>query len=175
MVIVTIGGPPGSGTSTVSMILMEITGFDYIYAGSIFREMAKERGLSLAEFGKLCENDKKVDMDLDLKMINFARSSKDMILEGRMTGPLCKRENILALKVYIDADIKLRAERVMERDGGSIDDVYMKMERREASEARRYLDYYGIDPREHHHYDIVIDSTNMTPEEEVDLIMEHLR
>ena len=51
MVLLTVTGPPGSGKSTACKLIRERTGLDYIYAGQIFRERAKELGLSPKEVG----------------------------------------------------------------------------------------------------------------------------
>lgn len=170
MVLIAVGGPPGSGTSTVCRILRERTGFKYVYAGEIFRNLARERCLSLLEFGRTCENDPDIDRTIDEMMLELARSGEDMILEGRMIAPLCKMENIGSLRVFIFADKEVRARRLMERDGGVLEEVIEKMEERELSERRRYEDFYGVDPEDHSHYDIVIDSSKLTPDEEVDII-----
>jgi predicted cytidylate kinase len=138
MGIITVSGPPGSGTSTACTLLEEKTGFLYIYAGNIFREMAKERGMDLLQFGKLCETDSSVDRELDTRMMEIAKSGDNLILEGRMTGALCKKEDISSFKIYIDADPRTRALRIMERDGGNIEEVIKQMKLREDSEIKRY-------------------------------------
>ena len=48
--IATVSGPPGSGKTTASRLLSEKLGYPLVYVGNIFREMAKERGMSLADF-----------------------------------------------------------------------------------------------------------------------------
>ncbi len=174
MVLITVGGPPGSGTSTVCKLLSERTGYKYVYAGEIFRNLAHERNLSLLEFGRSCEDDPEIDRALDERMLELARSGENMILEGRMTGPLCKMENIVSLKVFIFAEKEVRARRLMERDGGVLKEVIENMEDRESSECKRYEDYYGVDPEDHTHYDIVLDSSKLTPEEVVELIFGRL-
>ena len=50
--VITVSGLPGSGTSTVCELVAQATGFRYINAGAIFRELADEDGLSFAEFGR---------------------------------------------------------------------------------------------------------------------------
>ncbi len=174
MNVITVGGPPGSGTSTVCQLIEERTKMEYIYAGQIFRHQAKNLGISLSEFSVLCENDPKFDRSLDDLMLEKATKG-NVILEGRMIGPLCSKKKIGSLKIYIDADPTIRAKRVMERDGGTLEEVVEKMSYREESEAQRYLRYYDIDPREKSFYDMIIDSSNLTPEEELDLIMEQIR
>ena len=52
-----------------------------------------------------------------------------------------------------------RARRVAGRDGGSHDDALAANAGREASEAARYLAYYGIDIGDLAVYDLVLDST----------------
>ena len=173
METITVGGPPGSGTSTLCNLLRSELDLRYIYAGQIFRDKARDMGMTLADFGKLCESDPSYDIALDEDMIEIAREG-DVILEGRMIGPLCKRANIRSIRIYIDADRRIRADRLMVRDGGDIDTVISEMKIREESEARRYISYYDIDPRDKKWYDIVIDSSHMTPEEELDLIMDRI-
>ena len=170
MVLITVGGPPGSGTTTVCRLLQDRTGLDYVYAGKIFRDLAKERGISLERFSDICEEDESIDRNLDKRMLARAIEG-DVIIEGRMIGPLIKRENIDGIKVYIKASLDIRAARVMERDGGHLEKVKKNMAEREESEMKRYIGYYGIDPSDEFYYDLVLDSSEMKPDEEVDLII----
>jgi cytidylate kinase len=62
---VTVSGPPGSGTTSLSKKLSETFSFKFISAGEVFRSLAKERGMDLIEFGKLCESDPEVDRLID--------------------------------------------------------------------------------------------------------------
>lgn len=168
-----VGGPPGSGTSTVCRLIQKELDIPYIYAGQIFRDKAKALELTLSQFGDLCEEDPRYDKELDDEMMEIAKG-KDVLIEGRMIGPLCSEKGIPSFRIYIDADPMTRAERVMERDGGSIEEVMEKMRDREESEAERYLRYYNIDHRDPSYYDLIIDSSDITPEEELALIMEKL-
>lgn len=173
METITVGGPPGSGTSTVCLILKDTLKIEYVYAGRIFRDMAIELGLTLEEFGALCERDRSYDSSLDERMLTRARLG-DVLIEGRMIGPLCNKFDIPSFRILIGADSSVRSERILERDGGEIDDVVRLMKEREASEKKRYLNYYGIDPNDPAYYDLVIDSTHLSPREEIELILEKL-
>ncbi|MBN1539241.1 MAG: cytidylate kinase family protein, partial [Candidatus Thermoplasmatota archaeon] len=154
-------------------ILEDILKVEYIYAGRIFRDLAIELGLTLEEFGTLCEGDRSYDSSLDERMLKRAKLG-DVLIEGRMIGPLCKKLGIPSFRIFINAESSIRSERMRERDGGEIEDVVKLMEEREASETKRYLNYYGIDPNDPSYYDLVIDSTSLSPEEEVALILEKL-
>lgn len=170
---ITVGGPPGAGTSTLCRLLKDALDIEYIYAGQIFRDKAGELNMSLTRFSELCEEDPSFDHQLDNDMMDIARKG-NVLVEGRMIGPLCSKFEIPSFKIYIDADPRTRAERLMERDGGDINEVLEKMRDREESEAQRYLEYYGIDPRESRWYDLVIDSTGISPEDELNIIMKEL-
>jgi len=64
---ITIGGLPGSGTTTSARLIERNLGFKHIYAGLIFRELAEERGMSLEEFSKHAEGNRDIDNLIDRK------------------------------------------------------------------------------------------------------------
>ena len=49
---ITVSGLPGSGTTSLSRYLAERQGFSMISAGEVFRQLAKEHNMELAEFGR---------------------------------------------------------------------------------------------------------------------------
>ena len=62
--IITVSGLPGSGTSTVCSHLCTRLGWSYVNAGQIFRRLALESGLNLAEFGQRAEADGRIDRQI---------------------------------------------------------------------------------------------------------------
>lgn len=160
----TVGGPPGSGKTTLVKVLSEKTGMEAIYAGNIFRKMAEERGLSLEEFGKMAEEDESIDRELDERMISIARERDDVILDGRLTGYLTKKYGIPAFRIYVTAEFPVRVERIAGREGKDEKTVENEILRREGSEYRRYMKYYGFDIRDRSIYDLIIESDHMSPE-----------
>ncbi len=96
---ITISGPIGSGKTTVCNLLSERTGMPYVVSGHIFRQMAKEHGLSLAEFGRLAEKEPRFDIELDQRMVRLAEEKEDIILEGRLVAQMLTRHRIPALRV----------------------------------------------------------------------------
>lgn len=173
MVVITISGTPGSGKSTVAELLKEKTGIKYIYSGMIFRNLAKEYKMNLEEFGKYAEKNSEIDKKLDDRQVEILKKG-DVILEGRLSGWLALKNKIPALKVAIDADLEIRAGRIVNREEGSISKRKKEIIERERSEETRYKNYYNIDLKDMSIYDLVIDSGNKTPEEIVDIILEAL-
>ena len=170
--IITVGGPPGSGKSTAAAYLSDRLGIRAVSAGRIFRGMARERRLSLAEFGELAETHWEIDRELDERML--AEAHGDVVLEARLSGPLSVAKGINAFRVYISARREVRAARIGGREHKDPAQALREMEERERSEALRYSEIYGMDIWDTSIYDLVIDSSDITAEQVVDRIVEGL-
>jgi predicted cytidylate kinase len=155
-------------------MLSDRLGIECVISGAIFREMAEDEGLGLSEFGRLCESDSKYDRLLDERILRIARARKDVILEGRLTAHMLHRNRIPAFKIFLDADIVVRAKRITGREGVDEEEARSAVIEREKCEARRYEGYYGIDLADESVYDLVVDTSNLTPEQVFDRIIAHL-
>ena len=72
----------------------------------------------------------------------------------------------------MDADLDVRSARVAEREGGTVEQRREEIMQREECEVRRYLKYYDIDIRDRSIYDLIVDTTFLTPSEVADRICE---
>lgn len=160
---VTVGGLPGTGTSTLCRLLRDRLGLPYTYAGALFREEAARRGMSLADFGALCQRDPTIDAALDDRQLFLLRKG-GLILEGRLSGWLANRHRLPAVKVWVRCDEPVRIRRIVDRDGGTLEQQADATWAREQSEADRYRRYYGADLADTSFYDVVLDSTHQLPE-----------
>jgi predicted cytidylate kinase len=168
-VLLSISGLPGSGTSSVSRLVAARLGVEHVDGGTVFRTLAAERGMALAEFGALAESDPTIDRELDARLAARAREG-DVVLESRLSGWILTNEGLDGLRVWIECDPAERARRVSARDGGSLEEAVAANTAREASEAARYLAYYGIDIADLGVYDLVLDSTSVGVDDLVDAI-----
>ncbi|UCB58280.1 MAG: AAA family ATPase [Thermoplasmatales archaeon] len=173
MVIITISGTPGSGKSTIAQLLHKRLNLRYVYSGLIFRETAEKYNMTLEEFGKYCEENSNIDKELDEKQVEILKKD-DVILEGRIAGWLAFKNNISAFKIMINADIDTRAKRIVNREKGNVDKRKKEILERERSESARYKKYYNIDLIDSSIYDLVIDSSDKTPEEIIEIIMKKI-
>lgn len=167
---ITVSGLPGSGTTTLSKLLAECYDLELVSSGEIFRKMAKERGMSLSEFGALAERDPSIDLDIDKNQKSIIHSRENIILESRLAGHMAQgRPNVL--KVWIKAPVLTRVKRIQRREKSiSFDEELKKTVDRERSEALRYKNYYGIDITDLSIYDIVIDSEKWNQYQTLDIL-----
>ena len=158
--IITISGLPGTGTTTVSKILQEHYGMDFRNGGEIFRGLAQERGMTLAEFGALCEADVTVDRLIDEQHKKLSRECDNIILEGRLAGLMAEPPaHVKCIRIWLKAPLETRVRRIMDREGSSSFKFEMnKTMEREESERTRYQKYYNVDINDLTGYDIVLDT-----------------
>lgn len=161
--LITISGLPGAGTSTVARLVAAALGIERVDGGSVFRAMAAEVGLDVAEFSLVAENDPEIDLELDQRLANRVREG-DVLLESRLAGWIVTNEGLAAFRVWVDAVEDERARRVATREGVDPATALEANRAREASERRRYRTYYGIDLDDETLYDLVVDSTGVGPE-----------
>ncbi len=174
MTTITISGLPGTGKTTVAKLLEQHLSIRYVYSGEIFRQQAQKHHLSLEEFGKYCESHRQIDEELDRYQLDILKEG-NVILEGRLSGWLAYRNHIPALKVLLQADIQIRASRIVKREQGDIEKRKREILKREKSEALRYKKYYGIDVSDISIYDVIIDAGDKTPEHIMQIILDNLR
>jgi len=172
---IAISGPPGSGKTTICMLVAQRLEYDFVVVGQIFRQMALERKVDLETFGRLAEEDETIDRELDKRMLEMAKAREDIVIEGRMTGPILKSSNVPVFAVYVSASENVRAERIAKREGKETKLVLREMQIRERSEKKRYIAYYGIDPNNRMIYDLWVDSSDITADKVADKIVENAR
>ena len=170
--VITITGPPGSGKSTAGRGLADRLGLEFRSAGELFRARARSRGLSLAEFSRLAESDESIDRALDEEMLHWAAPGR--VLEGRITGALCRRRGIPCFYLVVTARPDVRYQRLAGRDRAPLAETTSATPLREASERDRYIRYYGID-LDRESADLSVDSSELDAAAVVERLAEYVR
>jgi cytidylate kinase len=68
------------------------------------------------------------------------------------------------LKIYLEASAETRARRIVNREGGSLEDIMEFTAMRDREDTRRYRELYNIDNTDYTHADLVIDTEKSMPE-----------
>ena len=173
--MVTISGHPGSGTSTLVDGLCQHLHWKKINGGQVFRDLAKEKGLSLEEFGQYCSEDEAVDKELDALLTQTMLSDDSPeIIESRLAGWWAFKNNIDCARIWIDVSEDIRASRVVNREGGAHSEQLRLIRERMDYDGARYLRYYAIDIDSHEPYTYVIQSDDLNAVEVLEMVLEHL-
>lgn len=167
---ITIGGLPGSGKTTVAKILAGNLSLNYLNAGDIFRNLAKKKGMTMDEFGVYAEQNPSVDQAIDNKLVEVAKKGNS-ILEGRLAAFMLIRNTIEGKKIWLEAPLKIRAERICGREEKPLETALSEIQERERSEWDRYFSLYNIDLNDLEGYDMIIDSASITADEVADQIL----
>lgn len=165
MAKVTISGYPGSGTTTLVSGLVNHFDWQSINGGQIFRDEASIRGLTLAEFGKLCVEDESVDKELDEILRKHISGDDVEIIESRLAGWWAYRLEADSVRIWVEVNEHERANRVISREGGSLADVLEANAKRLAIDNQRYQNMYGLTPDDPLAYTHIIEASNISAEE----------
>ena len=153
---ITVSGLPGSGTTSLARHLAATRNYTLISAGEVFRQMAAEKGLDIAEFGRRAEQDPSIDREIDARQREIAESRDEIIAEGRLSGWCVRNAD---LKIWLQASMECRVARIFSRDTlEDIDTALLLTREREASEAHRYREYYSININDLSPYHLILNS-----------------
>ena len=76
------------------------------------------------------------------------------------------------LKVYLGASDDVRAKRILNREGGNLDEIKAFTEMRDREDSRRYKKLYDIDNNDISFVDLNIDTAQYTPDQIAEIILE---
>jgi len=168
---ITLCGLAGTGTSTLAKILAESLGCERTSSGDMFRQLAQSKGITLAELEALSEKDPKFDNELDEAIAQYGQSHVDCVIDSRLAWHFVPD----SLKVKLDCDYHVRISRVAERDNISFEQAEKETREREESIADRYLRYYNIsDFLADDNFDLIINTTQINPEEAKEIIINYI-
>ncbi len=154
--VITVSGPHGTGKSTYAKALAEALGLRYVCAGELFRDLAKEKKMSLETFSSLAAKDPAIDKLIDERTKTEARKG-GVVIDAQLGAWMLKE--LADVKLLMVAPDEVRFKRIAERDGTSIESAKKETMAREQIQKQRYKKYYGIDVDDLGIYDLTIDTS----------------
>lgn len=165
--IISLAGDLGSGKSTVAKLLMEELDFGIYRNGDYVRQLAKEKGLSITSFNEYLADHPEIDIQIEKSAAQYAQDHNNFIIDARL-GWYAVPDSF---KVYLTVDIDIAAKRAFDdakrketEDFDTVEEQKQDMIRRYNLENERYWNLYKVRKEDMSNYDLVIDTTYVTPE-----------
>lgn len=177
--IITLGGLPGAGKSTIKNMLAEELGLKAYSMGDMRGEMAKARGLTIDELNEIGLTDASTDNEVDAFQKTLGETQDDFIIDGAMSWYFLPQSK----KIYLAVDPRVAAERIFadrqnnphrtdEPEYASVEETQKTLAARAAHNDARYQKWYGASYLNPQNYDLVLDTTNLTTDEVLQKILE---
>jgi CMP/dCMP kinase len=161
--IITVAGSPGAGKSSTAKALASTLGFRHFSSGDRFRRLAAERGESIEAMNISAEVQRDIDLEVDSLLQEMYLTEQRLVIDSRMAW----RWMPDSFKVFLVLDPATAAQRIFDHlqkegrlseDAESVEEVRASIDRRSASERKRYDALYAVDVTDPLNFDIVINT-----------------
>jgi cytidylate kinase len=166
-IIIAVSGMSGCGNTTVCKIVADRLGLKFI--NFTFRSLAQEKGIDLKKVLELAAKDDSWDKEVDSRQVQLARESGGCVIGSRLAIWMLEEAD---LKVYLRAKPETRAARIVNREGGNLEEIAAFTAERDLQDNRRYIRIYNIDNYKYEFANLIIDADNLNPDEIANLIIE---
>ncbi len=177
--IITLTGEAGSGVSTVTKILANALEYRSFSAGGLFRNIARQRHLTVESLNDYARDNTIIDQEID-GLIRRLGEGSEIVLDARLG--YCWIHD--SFRVFLKVSPANAAQRVFEEikcgkrfeEGAtSLDQTMIAIEKQFESTQKRYFRDYGIDITNVKPFDLVVDTDNKTAEEVAKTILKCYR
>jgi len=159
--VIAISGKPGAGKTTYAKEIADHFNLRYVSSGTLFRELAEERGVSFLELHKIAEKDFEIDKAIDQRALEEARKG-NVVIDGHLAGWVLR--DIADIKIFFTAPLEVRANRVAVRDNVPYEVALNELKAREESNKLRAKVIYGFDLDDLSIFDVIFNTTRLSKE-----------
>lgn len=170
---ISVTGDLGSGKSTVCSILEKRMKAERVTLGNINRKMAAEMNMDAVEFNKFIVGKPEFDKIFDDYQRAYEDKPGNCIIDSRLGFHFVPS----TFSFYLKTELQESAKRIMNAGRSSevynsLEEAVRKINERREAERIRFKECYGVDILDMSNYDCVIDTTNATPEEVAEIMIE---
>ena len=169
--IITLSGKAGSGKSTIAKLLAKKLNYKHYSMGDLQREIAKEKGITIVELGELEKTDPEIDHMIDDKQKNLGKNQDNFVIDSWLSACFIPH----AFKIFLDGEINVRAKRITKKREAEnytqIEEAIKAIKQREKTSQDRFLEFYNFDYLDMNNYDLVVDTSKLSIEEVLKLIL----
>ncbi len=172
--VIVVSGPPGAGSSTISMLLAKKLKLRYLSPGKTYKSFLNEKEAEAAlDFWKTkFGSSEKLHHNLDTDQIKEAKKG-NIVICGKLSIHFLK--DLSNCKVWLDVPLKIRAQRTAKRDRISVKTAQKQILERQNLERKKWKEIYGFDYfSQKKQADLVINAEKMKVEETVHRIIDYV-
>lgn len=173
--LITVSGQLGSGKSTVVNLLAQKLGWATYSTGQAQRQIAEKMGISTLELNRLAVSDKTIDEQIDAVFKNPPWGDRPCVVDSRLAFHFLPESFKVCLKVSPDEAAKrvFNANRSNEKYTTQ-EQALLYLNQRRKLEQEHFLKNYQLDIEQDNLFDLIIDTSNLSPDQICQKIIEKL-
>jgi predicted cytidylate kinase len=172
--IISLAGELASGKGVISKIIAEKLNYGIYKNGEYFRKLAKEKNMDVTTFNIYVNEHPEIDLQIEKSATEYAKTHNNFIIDARL-GWYAVPESF---KVYLTVDIDEAARRAFYDENrketehfDTIEEQKQDLIKRYKLENERYWNLYKVRKEDVSNYDLVLDTTEGSPEKMADKII----
>ncbi len=172
--IVTISGKIAVGTSTLAKNLNKILGWKHVNVGAMQREFDRKQGINENKQGAASRSDDH-ERSIEAMTMDMLKNKSNIIYEAWLSGFVAREVKGVLKVLLVCSHDDIRVDRVVNRDGLSVDEAKAWMKQREEENVKKWQKLYGnFDFWDKKYYDLVIDTYQTGPMETMGKVLDKL-
>lgn len=170
--IVSISGLSGSGKSTLAKQLAIRLNWPYVSAGRYFRDIAKNKNVSVYEISTLAIDNFELDREITVKVQEEIKVTKNCILDAHGAALIAKKFQQVCIFLY--CPLSIRANRVSCQTKQNYSLIYECIEKLDKETIQRFERVYNQNILNLDHYDLILNTDRLHIEQIVTLVSEFI-
>ncbi|MFH0978715.1 MAG: cytidylate kinase family protein [Candidatus Woesearchaeota archaeon] len=174
--IISISGDAASGKSTVSKLLARKLKYKHYSAGDLQRRIANKMGLTITGLHTLEEKDDSIDRKVDEYQKNLGETKDNFVIDSWLAGHFIPHAFHVYLKCCEKEQVKRRLQHKRKEESFSkLREAESDLRKRAKLNRRRWYKFYSYDYKDMKNYDLVVDTTRISPEQVIDKILNRVK
>ena len=183
-IVIAIGGPGGSGSTTIAKMLANHFHLKNIYAGDLFRKAAKEKDYEYFEefLQEISKGGNHLDYEIDELMQEYAKQG-NVVIDSKIYGALAKTKKLKCdVSIWLNAKLDVRIKRHLEKEHVKginklrrYFQIKQELKKRYRIDKEKYWRLYKVRyDKPALYYDIVLDTSDIDEQKTFDLILKRI-
>ena len=165
--IITISGLPGSGKSTVAKMLAKKLNYNFFSTGDLHGMIAKEKGITINQLMEEGKKNLNIHYEMDKRTKEIGEKKDNFVIESWLAYHFIPH----SYKIFLKVDERTGIKRIMgdkredEPTPKDINLALIQLKKRVRDSEEGFKKAYGINFLDEKNYDLIINTTNLAPEE----------